>query len=144
MTAILLAALAGAAMAIQGAVNAVLGEKCGSFQASFIVHLGGASILFLLLLIMGSLGGVKDFRIAPWWSLLGAPLSVFIIWGVLSSVGEIGVSTATTAIIAAQILTALALDYFGITGHPKPFDLNRIIGAVLFAIGTYLLLRDNI
>ncbi len=45
ITPLLIAAIAGASMAIQGTLNAVLGKRTGAFEASFIVHVLGALIL---------------------------------------------------------------------------------------------------
>lgn len=136
-----IAGLSGVSMALQGALNAVLGKKVGSFEAAFLVHLTGSIILAVILLTGMSQGQLKAASSAPWWSFLGGPLSVLIIWGVLSSIGKVGVGFATTAIVAAQITAALVLDMFGITGEKVPLDMWKGLGAVLFVLGAYLLLR---
>lgn len=140
---LLIAALAGASMAVQGAFNAVLGKKAGSFEASFIVHVIGAVLLGGLLAVGMGQGGLRKALEAPWWSFLGGPLSVLIIWGVLTSVGQIGVSNANTAIVAAQIVTAIILDCLGVTGEKVSIGWMKIVGAVLFIAGVYFLLRDT-
>lgn len=140
---LLIAALAGASMAVQGAFNAVLGKKVGSFEASFIVHLIGTALLGGLLAFGVGQGGLRKAAEAPWWSFLGGPLSVLIIWGVLTSVGQLGVSNANTAIVAAQIVTAIVLDCIGLTGEKVSIGWIKVVGAVLFVFGVYLLLRDG-
>jgi transporter family-2 protein len=140
---LLIAALAGASMAVQGAFNAVLGKKAGSFEASFIVHVIGAVLLGGLLAFGMGQGDYRKAAEAPWWSFLGGPLSVLIIWGVLTSVGQIGVSSANTAIVAAQIVTAIILDCLGVTGEKVSIGWMKVVGAVLFIFGVYFLLRDN-
>jgi transporter family-2 protein len=140
---LLIAALAGASMAVQGALNAVLGKKAGSFEASFVVHVAGSVILGLILLTGLSGGDLRKVGTAPWWAFLGAPLSVVIIWGVLKSIGDIGVGVATTAIVAAQISMALVLDHLGITDVKAQMTPGKIVGALIFMIGAYLLLRDS-
>ncbi|HHX29151.1 MAG: DMT family transporter [Bacillota bacterium] len=141
--ALLIAALSGASMAVQGAFNAVLGKKAGSFEASFIVHLIGTLLLGGLLALGLGQGGLRKAALAPWWSFLGGPLSVLIIWGVLKSVGEVGVSNANTAIVAAQIVTAILLDCIGVTGEKVSISWMKGVGAILFISGVYLLLRDG-
>jgi transporter family-2 protein len=143
ITPLLIAALAGASMAIQGTLNAVLGKRTGSFEASFVVHVLGALILGAVLLLGLSDGDVRRATEAPWWSFLGGPLSVVIIWGVIASVGSVGVGTATTAIVAAQIATALALDMLGLSGHKMVLDWTKCVGALAFILGAYLLLRET-
>ncbi|HHY34520.1 MAG TPA: DMT family transporter [Firmicutes bacterium] len=142
LMAYLVAALAGSTMAVQGAFNAILGNRVGSFQASFIVHVIGTVLLGMILLLgpgYASLGKIKE---GPWYALLGGPLNVLIIWGVLSSVGRLGVAPATTAILFAQISTALLLDLAGLAGARISFTPLKALGAALFGLGAWLLLRQ--
>jgi transporter family-2 protein len=137
----IIAAIAGAAMAVQGTFNWILGEKTGGFEAAFIVHVIGAVLLGIILLSGRTGGNFSDARSAPWFSFLGGPLSVLIVWGVLTSIGKIGVAPATTAIVGAQIFMALFLDVLGVAGQKVPLCAGRCIGAVVFVIGAYLLLK---
>lgn len=143
LTPLLVAALAGASMAVQGTLNAILGRKAGSFEASFIVHVIGAAILGVILLSGLSDGGLRRLGEAPWYSFLGGPLSVLIIWGVLTSVGRVGVAAANTAIVATQIVAALILDILGASGQKFSFGWTKALGAVAFIAGVYLLLRER-
>lgn len=70
------------------------------------------------------------------------PLSVLIIWGVLASVGSIGVSAANTGIVASQIFAALILDILGASGQKLAFCWEKAVGAALFARGVYLLVKQ--
>lgn len=137
----LVAALAGSSMALQGAFNAILGNRVGSFQASFIVHAIGTCLLGMILLLGPGDGGLGKITDGPWYALLGGPLNVLIIWGVLSSVGTLGVAPATTAILFAQIGTALLLDLTGLVGTRISFTPLKALGAVLFGLGAWLLLK---
>lgn len=142
LIAFLVASLAGSSMALQGAFNAILGKKVGSFHASFIVHVIGTILLGMVLLLApgdGSFGRIKE---SPWYAFLGGPLNVLIIWGVLSSVGRLGVAPATTAILFTQISTALLLDLAGLLGTKISFTPLKALGAVLFGLGAWLLLRQ--
>lgn len=138
---LMIAALAGASMAVQGTLNSILGKKAGSFEASFIVHVIGAVLLGVILLLGYGQGSLKQSLEAPWYSFLGGPLSIVIIWGVLVSVAGAGVSAANTAIVAAQIAVALALDVCGVSGQKFAFNWWKVVGALLFIAGAYLLLR---
>lgn len=128
-------------MAVQGTLNSILGKKAGPFEASFIVHVIGAVLLGAILLLGFGQGGLKQSLDAPWYSFLGGPLSIVIIWGVLVSVGGAGVSAANTAIVAAQITVALVLDVCGASGQKFAFNWWKVVGALLFIAGAYLLLR---
>lgn len=140
---LILAALAGVSMAVQGTLNAALGKRVGSFEASFIVHVLGSFILAGVLISGISGGDIRKALGAPWWSFLGGPLSVVIICSVLVSIGKVGVGVATTAIVASQITAALALDAIGATGQRFQMGWSKYVGAALFITGAYLLLKDR-
>ena len=140
---LLIAALAGASMAVQGAFNSVLGKKAGAFEASFVVHVIGSILLGGLLVLGMGQGSLAKLKEAPWWSFLGGPLSVLIIWGVLTSVSAVGVSSANTAIVSAQIVTALILDFLGLTGQKVTIGWMKLLGAAFLIAGVYFLLRDG-
>lgn len=129
-------------MALQGVLNSMLGRKVGEIEATFVVHAIASVLLGILLLTGKTQGSIRNTLSAPWFVFLGGPLSVIIVWGVLASIGEVGAASATTAILTVQILTALALDYFQITGEKVQFDVGRIVGVVIFIMGAYLLLRE--
>ncbi len=139
---LLIAALAGASMAVQGTLNSVLGKKAGPFEAAFIVHAIGTAILGGVLIAGLGQGTLRQAASAPWYSFLGGPLSVLIIWGVLVSVGNVGVSAANTAIVASQIFVAVILDILGASGQKFAFCWEKAVGAALFALGVYLLLKQ--
>lgn len=139
--AFLLAALSGASMALQGACNAVLGKKIGPFQAAFLVHVIATLLLGLIVFAARPNGDFRQVSQSPWYSFLGGPLNVLIIWGVLSSIAQLGVAPATTAVLFTQIGTALVLDVLGVTGSRVAFTLTKALGAVLFGLGAWLLLK---
>lgn len=140
--AIILAALAGAFMAVQGALNTGLSKVCGLLEASWIVHLSGAILITVLLwgFKLGR-GNLMHAAHAPLLTFLGGPLNVAIIYLVIASMPRIGVARATTAIIAAQVTVAAIIDHFGLLGmRPVAFSMWKGVGLVLLAIGTKLLL----
>lgn len=141
--ALAIAAVAGAAMAVQGSLNAALGKVIGLLEATFIVHLIGVItvtvLLFGLQLGQGSLGRISQ---APWYSFLGGIIGVVIIYGVASSIPRAGVALATTAIIVGQVSTALLIDHYGLFGLEKiPFTLIKLAGLALLAVGARLMLN---
>ena len=142
--ALLLAAVAGMAMAIQGSMNTGLGKIVGLLESTFIVHIIGAVLLVILLYIFrlgqGDLGRYNE---APWYLYLGGILSVVILYAVVASISRVGVAAATTAIIVGQISTAVLIDYLGLFGLERiPFTWTKAVGIVLLAAGTkFMLMR---
>lgn len=140
---LIVAALSGLTMAVQGSMNSVLGKYIGLWEATWVVHLVGLMLVSLLLFVMrvGD-GHLANFQQAPWYTFLGGILSVGIIYGVVTSIPRLGVANATTAIIVGQVLTAVIIDHLGLFGVEKiPFSWWQFLGLVLLAVGARCLLR---
>lgn len=138
------AALSGAAMALQGTLNAALGKVVGIWESTLIVHLVGTITTLIIIIVVGvgfsNLGKIVQ---GPWYVYLGGVLNVAIIYTLVRSIPQIGVGNATTAIIVAQVLTALMIDCLGAFGMKK-FDFHYIdlLGIALMAIGARILLIE--
>lgn len=140
--ALIIAAVAGMAMAIQGSLNAALGKIIGTLETTLVVHLIGIAVvgsaLYPFRLGTGNLTLLKE---APWYMYLGGALGVLIIFGVAMSIPYAGVANATTAIIVGQLVTALIIDQCGLFGLEKvPFTLYKGLGLACLAVGSYLML----
>ncbi|ATW27014.1 DMT family transporter [Candidatus Formimonas warabiya] len=139
---LILAALSGIAMAIQGSLNSVMAKVIGLLEATFMVHVIGLAAvtvaLFGLKLGEGNLGKLAQ---VPWYGYLGGIISVLIIYGVVASIPKIGVANATTAIIVGQVTTALLIDCAGLWGLERfPMTWTKVLGVVLLAAGAKLML----
>jgi len=138
---LLLAAIAGLTMALQGSLNSVLGKKIGIFEASFIVHFTAAIILVIILLLNISKGNIQAWKEAPWYLYLGGILGVIISYTVIVSIPELGVAVTTTAIVTAQVSTACLLDHLGSFGLDRiPFTWIKFLGIIFLVIGVRLML----
>lgn len=140
---LVIAGIAGAAMAVQGTLNAALGKIIGLWESTFLVHLIG--MIVVIIILFGFKQGHGDWGLlgqAPWYTYLGGLLNVLIIFGVVSSIPKVGVGDATTMIIVLQILTAVAIDHFGLFGMTKvPCKWWDLLGIVFLGVGAKLLLR---
>ncbi|MFW6022628.1 MAG: DMT family transporter [Halanaerobiaceae bacterium] len=138
---LILAAIAGLTMALQGSLNSVLSKKIGIFEASFIVHITATLILIVILMLNISKGNIYSWREAPWYLYLGGLLGVIISYTVIISIPELGVAVTTTFIVTAQVSTACLLDHVGAFGLDKiPFGWTKFLGIVLLTIGVRLML----
>ncbi len=140
---LLVAAVSGIAMALQGTVNARLSQKTGIWEATFLVHLIGTITVGILLLFLG-LGALRFDRWLriPWYLYLGGLLSVLIIYLVALSIPKVGVCNATTAIIVGQVSAAVIIDHFGLFGVQKlAWSYIQLLGVAFFAVGARLLMR---
>ncbi len=138
----LVALLAGLAMALQGSLDSLLGKAVGLLEATFVVHVTGTLTVVVGLFVLGlGKGSLLKIAGAPWYSLVGGVLGVLIVYGVVFSIPKLGVAVATTAIIVGQVSTALAIDHFGLFGLEKiPFSWVKGAGLLLLAAGARLML----
>jgi transporter family-2 protein len=138
----LIGALAGLLMALQGTFNTQLAKAVGRLEATLVVQGVGLVAALLLLYPLGlGRGDLSHLREAPWFSLLGGVLGVAIVFTVVAAVSRLGMATATTAILVGQILTAAAVDHFGLFGMERmPFGWLQLLGLGLFAAGARILL----
>jgi transporter family-2 protein len=136
---LLLAAGSGALMAIQGTFNSTLGKIIGYIESSLVVQLTGTILVGILILVAGN-GSFAKAGEVPWYAWLGGLLGVGIVLGVIASISRLGVGLSTTAIIAAQLLTAYLIDYCGWFGVERiPFNLHKLGGIILIVVGARLL-----
>ena len=131
-------------MAFQGALNASLGKVIGSLESTLMVHLIGTATIAIPFFICkgGGKGGLVHLSEVHWYNLLGGVLGVIIVAAVLLSIPKTGVANATTAIIIGQVITAMAIDCFGLFGLERiSFSWWKGLGLLLLASGGYLMLN---
>ncbi|GFN22957.1 DMT family transporter [Thermanaeromonas sp. C210] len=140
--ALIIALVAGVAMAVQGSLNAALAKITGLLQATLVVHLTATIATALLLLWPLSPGSLGKITQTPWYLLLGGLIGVLITYGVMASISRAGAALATTAIIVGQVTMALIIDHLGLFGLNKiPFTWWKALGLVLLAAGARLMLN---
>lgn len=139
-----IAALSGAAMALQGTFNAALGKILGVWESTLLVHIIGTLTALLIMIGLGmGMANFNKMSSVPWYAFLGGVLNVLIIYAIVRAIPKIGVGNATTAIIVAQILTAVLIDGLGAFGMKKyEFHYIDLLGIALLAAGARILLLD--
>lgn len=138
-----LAALSGATMALQGTLNSVLGKLVPIWDSILIIHLIGAVAAFAIVIFTGGINvnSLGSLAKVPWYAYMGGVLNVVIIYAVVRTMPKIGVGNATTAIIVAQVSTAVLIDCLGAFGMKKyEFQYLDLLGIALLAVGARILL----
>lgn len=138
----LVATISGIAMAIQGTINASLSQKTSLISATFIVHIVGTLVAFIVVMAWRDPLLKHSWSSIPWYLFLGGVLSVIIVGLVAVSIPKIGVCNATTAIIIGQVSMAILIDHFGIFGMSRlAWSPWQLVGIGFFAVGAKLLFR---
>ncbi|NLI91803.1 MAG: DMT family transporter [Peptococcaceae bacterium] len=137
-----MAALSGAAMALQGTLNSQLTQKTSLLSSTLMVHILGTLTAVIALFIWKEPALRYKWLQIPWYLYLGGALSVAIVALVALSISKIGVCNATTAIIVGQVGVAVIIDHFGILGVQRiAWNPWQVLGLALFALGAKLLFR---
>ncbi|WP_206483806.1 DMT family transporter [Thalassotalea sp. G2M2-11] len=139
----LLALAAGAAIAIQAAMNAKLGllvknALMGSSIAFFVACLCS---LLAITLTSSQFPRSEDIRAVPlylWFS--GGALAAFGVGAFYFLIPKLGVGAMMSYALAGQIITANIISHFGWFNLPqKPIDIKLSFGTLLFVAGIILI-----
>ncbi len=132
----------GITVAVQPSINGRLAERIGVVESSCISFAVGTLALFAIVLVSGRAGNLRGIADAHWWELTGGLLGAFFVTLTIVIVPRIGTAAAMAATIAAQLMTGLLLDHYGLFGfRAVPLDGKRVVGGILLLIGAGLVFR---
>lgn len=138
---IVLGLLGGVAVGLQSPLASIIGQRLGSMESVFIIHLGGA-IAAGLLLIPQRGGQLAQWRSVPWYALGAGALGLAVITAVNYIIPRQGAVVVTFLIVAGQIVISLVIDQFGLfETSVRPLDITRVLGVVLLMTGVWLVAR---
>lgn len=139
---ILLIGLAGGvAVGLQSPMASILTQKIGIFESVFIVHVGGALVALIPLLIYGG-GKLSQWRNVPWYALGAGVFGLVVIAAISYMIPRVGVAASIITIVAGQLLVGTILDHNGWLGASvRPLDLTRAIGLTIVLFGVWLTVR---
>lgn len=130
----------GIAIGLQGPMASIITQRLGALESVFIVHFGGAIIALIPILIYGSKLG--QWRSVPWYTLGTGLFGVMVIASISYMIPRLGVATATTIVIAGQLLAGVVLDHYGLLGvTTKSLDAARVVGLAIVTVGVWLTVR---
>lgn len=131
------AIIAGISMSLQGVFNTRASEKIGSFETNILVQ-GSALILAVFILLILRSNNFSQIKNVNKLYLSGGILAVIITFTVMEGIKRIGVTTAISTILIAQITSAALIDCFGFFNTscikfslPKYMGLAAMIAGIL-------------
>ena len=142
--AVLATAFAGGLIALQAPINSTLGKSVGSLAAASVSFgIGLAALVAITVLFAGGFGDLGEVRNVGWVYLTGGLLGAAYVTSVLVTVRTLGAGGVVVATIAGQLALSVVVDHFGLIGvNKQPITLTKILGLVLLAFGTYLVVRE--
>ena len=138
---IILAAIGGVAVTIQGQFMGLIDKNIGTLESVFITYSSGG-ILVAVAMILSRGGNLKAVQTVPWYALSSGLVGLVIVGTISYTIPRLGLSKAFTIIVASQFLVAALLDHFGLLGAVvRPMDLSRLAGMALLVVGVWLIVR---
>ncbi len=141
LLALVIAFVGGLAIAVQSPLASMMSERIGSLESAFVVHLGGALIASVPLLVMGG-GQLSKWREVPPYALLAGGLGLILIAAISYSIPRIGLANTVAPLIAAQLIAGAVIDHFGWFGlEVRLLNLERGLGIGLLFFGVWLVTK---
>ena len=136
--------VAGGLVGMQAPINSVLGKSIGTFAAASVSFAIGLAVLVAITLVAGGgFGEVGKAGDLQWYYLTGGLLGAIYVTTVLVAVRTLGAGGVAAATIGGQLTASVILDRTGALGLPeRGLTAPRLIGVVLLAAGTFLIVRD--
>ena len=138
---ILIGLIGGVAVGLQSPLASMIMQRLGLFESVFIVHMGGA-LIALIPLLMYSGGKLSEWRNVPWYALGAGIFGLVVIGSISYMIPRIGIAAAITTIVAGQLLVGTILDHYGLLGAAgRSMDLTRFIGLIVVLAGVWLTVK---
>jgi bacterial/archaeal transporter family-2 protein len=135
---ILIGLAGGVAVGIQAPLSSMISQRLGVMESIFIVHLGGALVALIPLLIYGG-GKLGNWRSIPWYTLCAGAFGLVVIFSMSYMIPRVGVATALIILLSGQLLIGTVMDHFGLLGAiQRPVDFMRILGLAVVFVGVWL------
>jgi bacterial/archaeal transporter family-2 protein len=137
---IALGILAGAALPIQGAINAQLRADLDAPVAvgalSFVVATAGMG----LLLLVSNATRPRIPRAMPWWGWLGGLFGAIYVTSVFTLIPEIGAAATIALTVGGQQAASLLVDRYGLLRLPqRPVTALRLVAVGALLAGVLLI-----
>ena len=138
---ILIGLIGGVAVGLQSPLASMITQRLGLFESVFIVHIGGALIALIPLLMYGG-GKLSSWRNVPWYALGAGIFGLVVIGAISYMIPRVGIAAAITTIVAGQLLVSTILDHYGLLGSTgRSLDLTRVVGLAVVMIGVWLTVK---
>ncbi|MBZ0315496.1 MAG: DMT family transporter [Anaerolineae bacterium] len=138
---ILIGVLGGVAVGVQSPIANNVGQKVGGAAGSLIVHISGALLSAVVLIIKGG-ENIRAIRSLQWWMFGVGFFGVILYLTIVYTIPRIGVAPALTLIIVGQLSAGMLIDHFGLFGvEVRLVDGPRLLAAALLLSGGYLMTR---
>jgi len=141
---ILIAAVGGIAVAIQGQFMGLLDKGFGTKESVLLTYGLGAVVMFAyFLLVPASFNFKLSATQIPWYAFTAGLLGLAIVSSISYSIPRLGLATAFTIMIAAQFIITALIEQFGwFEAQESTMSLSRIAGFIAIIGGVWLVAKN--
>ncbi|MGH1577535.1 DMT family transporter [Planktotalea sp.] len=130
---------AGIGIPILAALNAALGSRIGSPVAASVMLFMVAFTCSLAVFFIGGFKPTSSIAEAPKHLFLAGVLIAFYVLSITFIAPKFGLGNAVFFILLGQLISAAAIDHFGLFGAQiSPLSAARAGGIAMMAFGVYL------
>lgn len=134
---ILIAALSGILMSVQGVCNANVSQQAGLWVTGTFVSFTAAAVCLTLWFLTGRTGDFSVLLgIRPRYLLLGGVFGAFITGTVVYAIAKLGTAKAELIIVIAQLIAAYVLSITGwLSSNQEPFAWQKFFALAVSLAG---------
>jgi transporter family-2 protein len=138
-----IAVLAGVMVTMQSVLNSALGGKTGYLGSVLILTAISIAVLVVLIRLFPGTANLQSLPgFSQWYLYAGGVLGIVIVVAPILLIPKIGTTATLTGLVVGQLLLAVVIDHFGVLNVQRvEFDITRLFGVVLLAIGAYLVVK---
>jgi transporter family-2 protein len=131
--------LAGVGIPVLAAMNAALGRTIGAPSAAAVVLFVVAFVTCLAVALVTGPHAWARLAMAPRHLFIAGVLVAFYVLSITYIAPHFGVGNAVFFVLLGQLISAAAIDHFGLFGaQVSPLGLTRAGGIALMAAGVWL------
>jgi len=132
--------LAGIGIPILAGLNAALGTRLGSPAAAAAILFVIAFVLTMIVLtVLGNPATLANVTSAPKHLFVAGFFVAFYVLSITYVAPHFGVGNAVFFVLLGQLISAAAIDHFGLFGAPvSPLSMTRMGGIALMAAGVFV------
>jgi len=136
---VLIMLAAGVGIPVLAALNARLGQFLGAPAAACVVLFAVAFVAVIAFYLLVGPKTLAQVAVAPKHLLLGGLLVAFYVLSITHVALHFGVGNAVFFVLLGQLLSAAAIDHFGLFGAQiSPLTWMRALGISVMAAGVWI------
>jgi transporter family-2 protein len=136
------AALGGAATALQAHFMGLMDKRLGTLESVFVTYFSGGVLIGLIMLILRG-GNLSAGAAVPWYAYTSGILGLIIVGTLAYSATRLGLVAAFTIFVSIQFAVGALVDHFGWMGSAvRPLTASRLAGMAVVLAGIWLIIRE--